>query len=116
MTLAPETFDLGLYDSDTGATITTEKVVEQLTPSGDRIVLAYGRAKRGLLVQITFPYNRTPGAETIGMSVHFFMDDLTPPARREDKTLATMARIAGMKQADFVALLRREAPGQDPRP
>lgn len=114
MRLNRKKFVLGLYDSDTGRTIYATKVVELRTGSGARLVLAYARAQRGPLVQITLPYDQTPRGPTLGMSVHFFLNEALSPGRGEhDGNFTTWARRIGRVGAttdDLTALILKHAP------
>lgn len=101
----------GLYDSATGKTLTTEKVVDVSDdcPSGERIIFLYTRAKRGRIVQISHPYE---GHTYRGMHIHFFVDELKREMRmpERDDTFGVWAKMCGLNKQRLLRLIQQYAP------
>lgn len=88
--------DVGLYDSDTGASIIADRVV-RLTdePDGTRRSLVFASAKRGPIVQI----------RTGSLRVHYFLNEDTL-----DHDAARVGRWLGMDGRRAVEMIREAAP------
>lgn len=104
--------DPGLYDSATGKTLRTEKVVDvtedcPLATRTHRAVLLFTRAKRGRIVQVTHPY---PGKTYMGAHTHFFVDEMRRPVAERDDTLASCAQMCGLSRASLIDLIEQHAP------
>ena len=102
--------DPGLYDSATGLSLTAEKVVDisDDCSSGERTILLFTRAKRGRIVQVTFPY---PDHLYMGSHTHFFVDEpLGGCADGRGDSFTPLAARAGFSASDFAALLKQLAP------
>lgn len=106
--------DPGLYDSDTGASLKTEKVVDVTedcpkASKKERAVLLFTRAKRGRIVQISRPYE---GETYMGSHTHFFVDELDREMRvapRED-TFGSTADMLGLTKSALRSLIEAQAP------
>jgi len=104
----------GLYDSDTGASCKTEKVVDitedcPKASEKERAVLLFTRAKRGRIVQISRPYE---GEAYMGSHIHFFVDELDREmhvAPRDD-TFGSQASQIGLTKSALRALIEAQAP------
>jgi hypothetical protein len=98
--------DTSLYDSDTGASCKTEKVVDitEDCPKAnkrDRALLLFTRSKRGRIVQINY-----------GLQVHFFVDELdrqmNVPSR--DDTFGLFANRLGLTKPELRMLIDAQCP------
>ena len=98
-------FSVGLYDSDTGESLTAEKVVDVTEECGERTIFLYTRAKRGRIVQIVHPYE---GEKYMGSHTHFFIDELS--RCDTDDTFQRLARRAKMPRFVFLDLILDNAP------
>jgi len=104
----------GLYDSDSGASCKTEKVVDitEDCPKASekkRAVLLFTRAKRGRIVQISRPYD---GEVYMGSHNHFFVEELDREinvAPRDD-TFGLLADQLGLTKTGFRDLIKAQAP------
>lgn len=94
-----------LFDSDTGDSLTAEKVVDitDIVPNGERTLLLFTRAKRGRIVQIAYPYE---GHAYLGAYVHYFIDETSSLA----SCLSRMERRSQVSASAFRTLLKRYAP------
>lgn len=103
----------GMYDSDTGVTLEAKKVVDITDdcPSGERTILLYTQAKRGLIVQIAHPYDHE---KYMGSHIHFFVDEISRPVSARDDTFSTTARRAGLGRDQFHRLITLNAPSEPP--
>jgi hypothetical protein len=104
----------GLYDSDTGASCKTEKVVDitEDCPKASkkkRAVLLFTRAKRGRIVQISRPYD---GEIFMGSHIHFFVDELDREMRvaSRDDTFGSTANQLGLTKIELRKLIEAQAP------
>lgn len=98
----------GLYDSATGEGLVAEKVVDVTDDvHNERTVLLYTSAKRGRIVQITFPY---PDEVYMGAHTHFFLDELQQPVRPQDDTFSSIAKRLGYSRENFRNLVIEHAP------
>ncbi len=107
-------YNLGLYDSATGESCVTEKVVEitedcPKANKNDRCVFLYTRAKRGRIVQITRPYK---GEKYMGIHIHFFVDELDREMRvaPRDDTFGSWANQLGLEKSALRSLIEAHAP------
>jgi hypothetical protein len=104
----PERFHFGLYDSDTGKSLTPDRVIEitDICPNylEGGCFLLYTNAKRGRLVQIRLPYET---GVTIGTSIHFSLDSLDRELRMPngDNTLMSTANQLGLSGERFIGVL-----------
>ena len=104
----------GLYDSATGASCKTEKVVDitddcPKASKKKRAVLLFTRAKRGRIVQIGRPYK---GAVYMGSHIHFFVDELDREMRvppRND-TFGSTANELGLTKLELRKLIEAQVP------
>lgn len=101
----------GLYDSDTGESLVTEKAVDitDQVCDGERTILLFTRAKRGRIVQIAHPY---PEEEYLGSHIHFFFDE---PMKGEGGAFDYMRRHCGIAPVKFKMLLNEYAPSATPQ-
>jgi hypothetical protein len=99
----------GLYDSDTGKSCKTERVVDitedcPKANSKKRAILLFTRARRGRIVQISRPYD--------GRVYMFFVDELdremhaTPP----NNTFRLMAHQLGLTRQELREIIEEQAP------
>lgn len=102
--------DAGLYDSDTGKSLTTQRVIDITDdcPSGERTVLLYTSARRGRIVQITFPY---PNEVYMGAHTHFFVDELRRSVAPRDDTFGLLAKRIGLPRKHLIGMIEKHAPG-----
>lgn len=105
---------VGLYDSDTGRSCKTEKVVDitEDCPKASekrRAVLLFSRAKRGRIVQITRPYE---GEVYTGSHIHFFVEELDREMRTapRDDTFGSKANELGLTKPQLRKLIEAQAP------
>jgi len=104
----------GLYDSATGESCVTEKVVDVTedcprASDKDRCVFLYTRAKRGRIVQMARPYK---DEKYMGMHIHFFVDELDHEmhvAPRDD-TFGSLASQLGFSKPALRSLIEAHAP------
>lgn len=103
-----------LYDSETGASCMTEKVVDitEDCPKAsrkDQAVLLFTRAKRGRIVQITRPYK---GAVNMGSRIHFFVDELDREMHADQRynTFGLTANRLGLTKLELRTLIETHAP------
>jgi hypothetical protein len=98
----------GLYDSDTGLSLVTERVVDITEDclSGERTILLFTRAKRGRIVQIAHPYE---GKKYMGSNIHFFVDELRRYVMPRDDSFGVTARRTGLRRTRFAKLKLRSA-------
>ena len=106
--------DPGLYDSDTGRSLNTEKVVDITDdcPAANRkhrAILLFTTAQRGRIVQMARPY---PKEVYMGMHVHFFVDELDSEMRvaERDDTFGLWAKDLGLPKPELRALIEKHAP------
>lgn len=104
-------FLIDLHDAATGQTVKVDKAVDVsdicfFHEAG--CVLLYGRATRGVLVQIVLPAKK--GDPSYGMVTHYFLADLDRELLTKDTVLPSFARHLGLHSESLVTLLRREAP------
>ena len=100
----------GLYDSATGASCKTEKVVDitedcPRATKKERAVLLFTRAKRGRIVQISRPYNG-------GSDIHFFVEELDREVRAAppDDTFGSTANGLGLTKPQLRKLIEAQVP------
>ncbi len=104
----------GLYDSRTGDSCKTEKVVDitddcPKASEKERAVLLFTRAERGRIVQIGRPYE---GEVYMGSHVHFFVDELDREmhvAPRDD-TFGSTANQLGLTKPVLRKIIEAQAP------
>lgn len=67
-------FKMGLYDSDTGASLEAIRVVDitDLQRDYHRVLLAFTQAKRGRIVQIVMASDE---GDATGTRIHYFLDE-----------------------------------------
>jgi hypothetical protein len=108
----PTQYNLGLYDSSNGATIKTAHAVNisDVTQLKGGAYLFYGKAVRGLLVQIVRPYE--PEDITLGAAIHFFVPELDRELNRvpHHNTLKSTAGDLGISGEQLVSLIREYQP------
>ena len=104
----------GLYDSATGASCKTEKVVDitEDCPKADekrRAVLLFTRAQRGHIVQISRPYE---GEVYMGSHIHFFVEELDREMRvaPRDDTFGSTANELGLTKSQLRKLIEAQVP------
>jgi hypothetical protein len=105
---------LGLYDSDTGKSCKTEKVVDitEDCPKADskkRVILLFTRARRGRIVQISRPYD---GRVSMGSHIHFFVDELDREMRATspNDTFGLTAHQLGLTKQELRKIIEEQAP------
>lgn len=103
-----------LYDSSTGVSCVTEKVVDitedcLLGNPKDRCILLFTRAKRGRIAQISRPYENEAYE---GMCTHFFVEELDHEmrARPWDDAFGLWARQLGITKLALRSLIDTHAP------
>ncbi len=104
----------GLYDSDTGASCKTEKVVDitedcPKASKKERAVLLFTRVKRGRIVQISRPYE---SKVYMGSHIHFFVDELDREMRvaPRDDTFGSTANELGLTKLELRKLIEAQVP------
>lgn len=85
---------LGLYDSDTGRSIPSLKVIDvtKFCPESKQVVVKYGIAKRGLIAQICDWYRR---GKDLGTTLHYFVNEMTPETLAADEIFERHAVAMG---------------------
>lgn len=107
-------YNSGLYDSDTGESCVTEKVVDVTedcprASNKDRCVFLYTRAKRGRIVQMARPYK---DEEYMGTHIHFFVDELEYEIHVApcDDTFGSWANELGLEKGALHSLIEAHTP------
>ncbi len=103
-----------IYDSRTGKTCKTEKVVDMTedcpkASETQRAVLLFTRGERGRIVKICRPYE---GYAFIGWNIHFFVDELNFEmniAPRDD-TFGSTARNLGLTKEQLRKIIEEHVP------
>jgi hypothetical protein len=106
-------YNSGLYDSATGESCVTEKVVDVTDDcpganKDSRCVILFTRDRHGRIVQVARPYK---GRKYGGVSIHFFVDGLDRVMRNSrDDTFGRLASNLGLAKTKLYSLIVAHAP------
>lgn len=106
-------YTLGLYDSDTGESLSVSRAVDISDRCHDTdCVLLYADTRKGRIVQILTPYER---GGAIGSCIHFSLQSLDAELRAApgNNTLKSTATRLGLTGEHLVAILRDNSGDSD---